>query len=373
MSMTPGRHDAPAGSVTLGRGWLWPAAVATALLTLVYLPAHGLRDGLDLLASTASALGLLGLSVAVPRAARRLILRDGGPLVLFGTARASLDRADVAPARRLLAIAASAGISALAVWAAASLAASLPVERGAHAVSLVVLGVNAWLAVSNLVTVPPLAGWSLLLALLDAVGTPAHRRLARARRVARIGTVTVALLLAALALALGHITLLLVATLLAWYGWIATAVAEADEVLTGFLDRRRAGDLLRPVSSQLETDESVRELIAVRRPTEVALVFSPAGLVGAIGPRQLGTLSGEAAELPAERVMVPLRELPIVPATAPATELLPLLGRHGFVLGWTAGTLGYVEEHDLLDRVLLAADVRRRVAPDDTRSRSPKP
>lgn len=370
MGTRPIRHDAPAGSVTLGRGWLWPAAVATALLALVYLPGHGLRDGLDLLASTASALGLLGLSVAVPRAARRLILRDGGPLVLFGAARASLDRRDVAPARRLLAIAASAGISALAVWAVAILAASLPVERSAHAVSLIVLGVNAWLVVSNLVTAPPAGGWSLLLALLDALGTPAHRRLARARRIGRAGAVAAALLLASLAVALGHITLLLVATLLAWYGWIATAVAEADEVLTGFLDRRRVGELLRPVSSQLDTDEPVSELIAVRRPTEVALVFSRAGLVGAIGPRQLGALSGEAAQLPSERVMVPLRELSIVPATAPATELLPLLGRHGFVLGWTAGTLGYVEEHDLLDRVLLAADVRRRVAADEAQAES---
>lgn len=358
-----------AGAV-VGRGWLWPAALATALLAFAYLPGHGVRDGLDLLASTASALGLLTLSAALPRAIRRLILRDGGPLALIGAATTSLDRREVAPARRLLAITASAAVSGLAVWAAAILAASLPVERSAHAVSLIVLGVNAWLVVSNLITAPPLGGWSLLLALLDAIGTPAERRLARARRLGRIGGVAAALLLASLAMAIGHMTLLLVATLLAWYGWIATEVVEVDDLVTGFLDRRRVGELLRPISAQFEADEPVRELIAVRRPTEVALVFSRAGLVEAIGPRQVAALAGEAANLPCERVMVPLRALSIVPATAPATELLPLLGRHGFALGWVAGSLGYVEEHDLLDHMLLAADVRRRVAADEAQARS---
>ena len=371
MNMTPLRQDSPPSrAVALGRGWLWPAVVVTALLALSYLPGHGVRDGLDLLASTVAALGLLALSVAVPRSLRGLIVRDRGPLMLFGATGTSLDRADRPAGRRLLAIAASIGVSALAVWGSALLAASLPVERSAHAVSLVVFSVNSWLLLSNLVTAPPLGGWSLLLALLDAVRTPPHLRLARARRLGRIGVLAVAILLAAWALAIGHVMLLLGATVLAWYGWIATAVAEAGDAVSRFLDGRRVGDLLRPVATQFDTDEPVSEVTAERHPNEVALVFSAAGLAGAIGPRQIAGLSHGVETQRCEQVMVPIRELAIVPATAPAAALLPQLGRHGFVVAWAGGGFGYVEEHDLLQRMIIATDVRRRVADDDDGSAS---
>ena len=371
MNTTPARQNSPSpGALALGRGWLFPAAVVTALLALSYLPGHGVRDGLDLLASTVAALGLLALSVAVPRAVRGLILRDRGPLVLFGAARTRLDRVDRPAGRRLLAIAASIGVSALAVWASAVLAASLPVERSAHAVSLIVLSVNGWLLLSNLVTAPPLGGWSLLLALLDAVGAPPHRRLAHARRLGRIGVMAMAILLATWALAIGHVMLLLSATVLAWYGWIATAVAEVDDAVSRFLDGRRVGDLLRPVATQFDADEPVSEVTAKRHPNEVALVFRAAGLAGAIGPRQIAGLLRGAEALPCEQVMVPIGELSIVPATEPATTLLPQLGRHGFVVAWAGGGFGYVEEHDLLQRIIIATDVRQRVADDDRRSAS---
>ena len=356
--------------MSLGRGWLWPAAVAIALLALSYLPAHGVRGGLDLLASTAAAIGLLALSVAGPRVVRRQVLRDRHPLVLLGAGTTSLDRPDRPAGRRLLAIAAAASVSALAVWATALLASSLPAERSAHAISLIVLSANAWLLLSNFITAPPLGGWSMLLALLDAAGTPAHRRLARARRVGRIGVLAVAILLAATAVAIGHLLLLLVATMLAWYGWIATAVVETDDALGRYLVGRRVGDLLRPVASQFDADEPVSEVVGTRRPTDVALVFNRAGLAGAIGPRQVASHRAGAQSLPCEEVMVPIGQLSIVPATAPATEMLPLLGRHGFVVGWSACGFGYVEEHDLMDRVLLGADVRRRVTDEEVRAGS---
>lgn len=364
----PPQNSAPPRLVALGRGWLWPAAVMTALLGLSYLPGHGVRDGLDLVASTIAALGLVALSVAAPRAVRGAILRDGWPFVLFGVTRTTLERPDRPTGRRLLAIGGAGAISALAVWGSALLAASLPVERSAHAVSLIVLSVNAWLLLGNLVTAPPLGGWSLLLALIDAIGTPPHRRMARARRLGRIGVLAAAVLIAAWAVAIGHLMLLLVAPVLAWYGWIASAVAEADDALSRFLDRRRVGDLLRPVAAQFDADEPITEVTAGRRPNEVALVFSPAGLAGAMGPRQLAGLPPGAGAVRCEQVMVPIRELPIVPATAPAVDLLPQLGRHGFVVAWSGGGFGYVEEHDLLERLLIAADVRRRVGEDDTRA-----
>ncbi len=370
MNTTPVGQESPTGTLALGRGWLWPASVITALLALSYLPGHGVRDGLDLLASTAAAVGLLALSVAIPRSIRGLILRDGGPLVLFGTARTSLDRADRPAGRRLLAIAASIGVSALAVWASALLAASLPVERSAHAVSLIVLSVNGWLLLSNLVTAPPMGGWSLLLALLDAVGTAPHRRLARARRLGRIGILAAAILLAAWSLAIGHAMILVGAVVLAWYGWIATAVAVADDAVTRFLGGRRVGDLLRPVAIQFDTDEPISEVTAKRHPNDVALVFSANGLAGAIGPRQIASVSVGVEALRCEQVMVPIRDLAIVPATAPAVALLPQLGRHGFVVAWAGGGFGYVEEHDLLQRMIIATDVRQRVADDDSHSAS---
>jgi hypothetical protein len=370
MNPTHAHQDSPRGALALGRGWVWPVVMVTALLALSYLPGHGVRDGLDLLASTVTALGLLAVSVAVPRGVRGLILHDRGPLVLFGATRTSLDWPDRPVIRRLLAIGASVSVSALAVWASALLAASLPVERSAHAVSLVVLSVNAWLLLSNLVPAPPLGGWSLLLALLDAVGTPPHRRLARARRLGRIGVLALAILLAAWALAIGHAMLLLSATVLAWYGWIATAVAEVDDTVSHFLEGRRVGDLLRPVATQFDADDLVSEVTAQRSPNKVALVFSAAGLAGAIGPRQIAGLSRGMEALRCEQVMVPIRELSIVPASAPAADLLPQLGRHGFVVSWAGGRFGYVEEHDLLERMVIAADVRRRVAEDDSRAAS---
>ena len=370
MNTTPVHHDSPPGAVALGRGWLWPATVVTALLALSYLPGHGVRDGLDLLASTVAALGLLALSVAVPRVVRGLILRDRGPLVLFGATRASLDRPDRPAGRRLLAIAASVAASALAVWASALLAASLPVERSAHAVSLIVLSVNAWLLLSNLVTAPPLGGWSLLLALLDTLGVPPHRRLARARRVGRIGVLAVAILLAAWAVAIGHLMLLLSAIVLAWYGWIATAVAEAGDAVSRFLDGRRVGDLLRPVATQFYIDDPLSEVSAEVARNGVVLVFGRAGLAGAIGVRQLAGLPRGVEGLRCEQAMVPIRDLSIVPATAPAADLLPQLGRHGFVVAWAGGGFGYVEEHDLIQRMVIAADVRRRVGEDEAGSAS---
>ena len=370
MNTTPVGQESPTGAVALGRGWLWPASVITALLALSYLPGHGVRDGLDLLASTVAAAGLLALSVAVPRSIRGLILHAGGPLVLFGTAHTSLDRFDRPAGRRLLAIAASIGVSALAVWASALMAASLPVERSAHAVSLIVFSVNGWLLLSNLVTAPPLGGWSLLLVLLDVVGTPPHRRLVRARRLGRVGILAAAILLAAWSLAIGHLMLLLGATVLAWYGWIATGVAVADDAISRFLGGRRVGDLLRPVATQFDTDEPISEVTAKRHPNEVALIFSAAGLAGAIGPRQIAGISGGVEALRCEQVMVPIRELAIVPATAPAVSLLPQLGRHGFVVAWAGGGFGYVEEQDLFERVVITADVRRCVDEDDSRSAS---
>lgn len=367
MQITPAQPDSPPpAGVALGRGWLWPAAVVTALLALSYLPGHGVRDGLDLLASTMAALGLLALSVAIPRAVRAAVLRDRGPLVLLGASRTTFDRPDRPAGRRLLAIAAGAAVSALAVWAAALLSASLPAERSAHAVSLIVLSVNAWLLLSNLLTAPPLGGWSLLLALLDALGTPPHRRLARARRMGRIGVLAAATVLAAWAVAISHLMLLLAAVVVAWYGWIATAVADANDALSRFLEGRRVGDLLRQVATQFDANDPVAQVIPDVVRNGVALVFSRAGLAGAIGPRQLARVPPGASALRCEQVMVPVRDLSIMSASASAADLLPQLGRYGFVIAWNGG-FGYVEEHDLLERIVLAADVRRRVGEDDGR------
>ncbi|MEO6579471.1 MAG: hypothetical protein ABIO99_11320 [Candidatus Limnocylindria bacterium] len=152
---------------------------------------------------------------------------------------------------------------------------------------------------------------------------------------------------------------------MAWYGWIATSVAEADDTIDRFLGGRQVGDLLRPVTSQVDVDEPISEVIAASRPREVSLVLGRGGLVGAIGPRQIAAAEAVEQGSRCERLMVPVGELPIVPASAPATMLLPLLGRHGFALAWTGGGLGYVEAHDLLDRLLLGADVGRRVEDDD--------
>jgi hypothetical protein len=39
-------------------------------------------------------------------------------------------------------------------------------------------------------------------------------------------------------------------------------------------------------------------------------------------------------------------------------------------VAWAGGGFGYVEEHDLLQRIIIATDVRQRVADDDSRSAS---
>jgi len=373
MNTTPADQDSPTGAVALGRGWLWPAVLVTALLTLSYLPGHDARDGLDVLASTVAALGLLALSVALPRAARSRVLGDHGPLVLFGATGPGLDRPDRPVRRRLLAIGASVGVSAVALWVSALMTASLPVERSAHAVSLILVSVNIWLLLSNLVTAPPFGGWSFLLAMIDAVGTAPHRRLVHARRLGRVGVLAVSVLLGAWAAVIGHPMLLFGALVLAWYGWIAPAMAVADDAISRFLGRRRVGDLLRPVATQFDTRDLVAEVASTLPPNGVALVFRDAGLAGAIGPRQVAHLSPEMNLLRCGQAMVPIDELSMVSATAPAVDLLPHLGRHGFVVVWAGAGFGYVEEHDLRERIVIAADMRRRVQEAESRDTSGRP
>lgn len=363
MSASRAPH-ASSGPVVLGRGWLWPAAMASALLAFAYLPAHGVRDAIDLLASTVAGIGLLALSLTLPRAARHLVLRASGPLVLIGSPDSILDRRDRPAVRRLLAVTTSAAVSGVAAWVAAVFAASLPADRSAHAISLIALGMNVWLLLGGFISAPPFGGWSLLLAALDMIGTPDDRRAARARRLGRIGVTVLASAVGLLGVVAGDLALMLAAGLLAGYGWVATSVAEADDAIDRFLARRQVGDLLRPIASQSDADDPIGTLIDARQPTEVSLVFDAEGLAGAIGPRQVTTPAGEDLGRACERVMVPISRLSILPASAPAGALLPQLRAHGFALGVAGGALGYIESGELLDLILLAADVHRRVERD---------
>ena len=364
-----GQADAAASwPAALAGRWAWPALFVTVLVGGIFLPEHGVRGVVDLGTSTITTLGMLALSVASPLAARAAVVGEPWLPVLSGARRSQLDSAELRPSRRLLALAIGAVVRVGWLSGTGVLVAGLPPTSTAHAVSLIVGAANAWLLLGYLLPIPGFEGWSVLLALVDGTGTPTEVRVARARRLARPAIIVLGAVAGAGLVAIGHPFLVLWAMALVWWGWSATAAAEADDLLRRYLAERRAADLTLPATKRCDAEAPMVEAIGFSAGQPVALVFQAGALVGAIGPRQVHR-AADADTLTCGQAMVPVADIEILPADAPAAAALGELGRHGFALVRSRGAIGYLESGELRARAGMVSDIQRRVADDERGSR----
>jgi hypothetical protein len=348
----------PPRTLTLGRGWLFPAAVLVLILSSSYLPAHGVVGLPAIALGTIAALGLIAASLAAPRLVRGVLTGRSGTLPLIGS-EPELDAETPASARRRIAavaLGAAVSVAGTAVFAMLTLASDPTTIH--HAVMTIGLYANVALLLSNVIPVPPWAGWMLLLALIDKSGVPPDDRIDRAVPIARGVVAVEAAVVGVVAVLVADLMLLVPAALLVWQGWMLTMVVRADNVIQRFLTARRVGDVANELSTRAGPNESTL-LAAGRRPSERALIGVMDGddFLGAIGPRQVAALPPSAMQTPCRIAMVPLESLELLRSEAPATGALAQLNRYGFALVTGLPGLRYVEVGDLLQRIQLAAAI----------------
>ncbi len=182
----PLQPERPGGpSISIGTGWLLPAALVTFIVATGYLPAHG--EGApapDALLALAAALYVAGLAIVAPRAVRALVLRLAGEpvrLVLLGTTGDELSDPRIAARWRLLAILSGALVALLTLLASVAFGSASASETYRHAIAMVAANVALLVVLGSVVPAPPYVGWSLLLTILDGIGVA---RTSRARRAA---------------------------------------------------------------------------------------------------------------------------------------------------------------------------------------------
>jgi len=356
-ALTTGGNRPAAGLLALGAGWGWPAIFVALFVTLVYLPTHAEgATAADELMATIGGLYVVALSVALVRLVRGGVLRVAGshePIVLIGRGPEPMLDVRIRARWRLAAIGAGAVVAVAAVVGAALLGQAAAPTTFAHALAGLALGVNIALAVSVLVPAPGFTGWALLLAVVDAVGTPRDRRVRRAAGFAQaIGVPAFAAIGVAAAL-LGDPMLLLLGLVVSLFIGSQSGLARGQDAIARFLEARAVGDLARPLVGRADSDEPVDELVArLPHPRGVTAVETSGAIVGVLGPRQL------AAHAPARRgqrvseLMVALAEVPLIPGSEPAADVLAAIGRHGFALVRSPDGPAYIEEDDLLGQIL---------------------
>lgn len=342
----------PAGGVTLGSGWQWPAAFVAIFVGLFYMPAHqpsaGVTDGLI---AVVAALYVVGMSVIGARLSRGVILRAGGsrePVVLLGGGPDALTSDSLRPRWRLAAIAAGTILPLAAAVTAGRVAAGADTATYAHAIASLALGVNFALAAGVLVPAPGFTGWAVLLGLVDATGARPDRRIQRAARVAEMFGVPFLLTGGAAAALLGDPMLMILGFLLGYFTWTQSRLAVAQDAIVRFLGVHVAGEVARPMTSHAEPDEAVDDLLArLRTDRTVSLVEANGGILGAIGPRQLVARGVVKRDDRCADLMVPLGSIRLLGPSSATVELFPEIARHGFALVTGPDGLGYVEAADL--------------------------
>lgn len=348
----PPRREAAAGPVTLGSGWLWPAAFVAMFVALFYMPGHNPSSaGSDDLVATIAVLYVVGLSVVGVRLVRGVILRAGGSreaIVLLGSGPDPLVSEVVRPRWRLAAVAAGALAPFAAAVVAARLAAVADPATNAHAIASLALGVNSVIAAGVLVPAPGFLGWALLLGVVDAAGARPDQRIRRGARVAQSVGVPILLVAGASAALLGDPMLMFLGLVLGFLTWSGSQAAAAQDATVRFLAAHVAGDVARPLASHAAPDEPIGDLVArLRADNAVVAVEAGGGVVGAIGPLQLAAGGVGKRDERCTEEMVPLGSLRLLGPASPAVEVLPEIARYGFALVTGPDGLGYVEAGDL--------------------------
>lgn len=348
----PSHGEQPAGPVTVGSGWLWPATFVAMFVALFYVPGHNPSSaGGDNLVATIAGLYVVGLSVVGVRLIRGIILRAGGsnqPIVLLGKGPDPLTSEAGRPRWRLAAVAAGA-IAPLAVALAAwQLAATADPSTYAHAIASLALSVNAVIAAGALIPAPGFAGWALVLGIVDSTGAPPDQRVRRAARIARVVGAPILLAAGSAAALLGDPMLMVLGFVLGFLTWSGSQAAAAQDTTARFLAAHTAGEVARPIVNDTAPDEQIGDLMArLRTDNAVVTVEAGGGVVGAIGPRQLAARGKLKRDERGTEAMVPLGSLRLLGPASPAVELLPEIARHGFALVTGPDGLGYVEASDL--------------------------
>lgn len=353
--MTSASSPQAAPGIGIDRRWSW-AVLAAASLTVGYLALHGVRGVVDLMAASIAGLGLLAASVAAPRAAGDYLRRRMG-----GRRGTSIGlQLGEAPIRRLapqlLGVLATSSL----LIGSAALARIVPAEAAGHAVAVMAVAVNGVALIANLVPLPGLAGWTLLLVALQMSGVRPSRRVPLAATVGRVAAGMLGVSLIGIAFVEQQPLLLIASATIGWYGWTATAAMVLDDAAAWLLAGLRAGDLARPIVDHHREEELVDS--APEADNRLALVMGRSGVVGVLGPRQMRRAAARPATRAAD-LMVPLHAVDVVSATTAAEQLLAQIARFGFVLVWLDGELAGADERNLLERAL-AADIRRRANPD---------
>ena len=348
----PPQGEHAAGRVTLGSGWLWPAAFVAMFVALFYVPGHNPSSaGRDDLVATIAVLYVVGLSVVGVRLVRGIIVRAGGsrePIVLLGSGPDPLISEAIRPRWRLAAVAAGAIAPVAAAVAAAQLAAAADPTTNAHAIASLALGVNAVIAAGVLVPAPGFPGWALLLGVVDSAGARPDQRVRQAARVARSVGVPILLAAGAAAALLGDPMLMFLGFVLGFLTWSGSQAAAGQDAIVRFLAAHAAGEVARPLASHAAPDEPIGDLVVrLRTDNAVVAVEASGGVLGAIGPRQLTARGVVKRDERCTEAMVPLGSLRLLGPASPAVELLPEIARHGFALVTGPDGLGYVEAADL--------------------------
>lgn len=351
-----GNDRSAARVLVLGPGWVWPAVVVALLVTLVYLPGHhSTADAVDGLIASAAALYVVGLSVALVRLVRGAILRIGGSsesIVILGHGPDTATDVRIRARWRLGSTLAGTLVAVSGVALSAWLGRQADALTYAQALATLGLGANLALAAGVLVPAPGFAGWALLVALVDAAGTSADRRIRLAAQLAQVVGIPLFAGFAVAATLLGDPMLVLLGIMLTFFIATQSGLAVGRDAIARFLEGRVVADLARPLISHVDADEAVEEIVA-RLPaqTVVMAVETSGALVGAIGPLQLAARDRQLRGQRASELMVGLGQLPLLRASTQGTDVLPAIARHGFALVRDPEGLMYIEANDLLAQI----------------------
>lgn len=297
-----------------GRNWLPPTGLLALILAVSYLPAHGVVGLRDIATGTIAALGLVGASVATARWVRNTVTSGSGSVALVVPGLSAPEFAPPpAAGRRIAGVALGAAVSSAATVATIILLGIVDSSTAGHAVLVVALYANVALLLSNVTPMPPWAGWTLLLAILDRRNP-------------------------------------------------AAAIVRSAGLVDRYLTTRRLGAVARPLTTTAGADEPAL-LAGERRPSARAVIAVMDGdaFLGAVGPRQVAAVSTTAPRTSCGDAMIPADQLELLRVDAPATAALPQLHRHGFAIVTGPSPLRYVEVDDLLQRMLMTACVARAV------------
>lgn len=360
MSQLPGAsHEARPGMqrLALGTGWVGPAILLAALLSLTYLPAHaGGASGADRFIATIAALYVVGFSLALVRLTRGALLRLGGsrePIALLGSGGGAILDSRIGARWRLAAVASGTIVAVTAAVAAALVGATAPPGTYAHALATLGTVVNLALVGGVLIPTPGFTGWALVLAVADLRGSTPDTRIRRASRLAQVLGIPLFIGLALLAWLLGDAALMVASAIAATLIRTRSRWAEGHDAVTRFLARHVVGDLARPIINRADGAETFAAFARRADATGVTAIEAGGALVGAVGPRQLARRSPGSHAEPVSARMVALADIPQLSASSPAAGIVGAVARHGFAFVRGPGGLGWVEAGDVLAQILM--------------------